>query len=245
VREELVPSKQRSPLETMASGTAHELNNILYPILIYTNMLLDKAEAGSEESSDLNEILDCAHRAENLMSKICMYSGRIDSDKTSCDLVDLVTGVMKSIREKQPQTVRFEAKICDDKMPVFVDAAQVTEILAHLCTNAVEAIGDTGDIKLSLEPAMLEAFECFDGSTLSGEHARLTVTDNGIGMHQATLARIFDPFFTTHTQATGLGLSVVTGLVRCHAGGISVYSKPDVGTSIEIYLPLVEGEIEK
>jgi len=71
------------------------------------------------------------------------------------------------------------------------------------------------------------------------------VTDNGVGMHQATLARIFDPFFTTHTQATGLGLSVVTGLVRCHAGSISVYSKPDVGTSIEIYLPLVEGALEK
>lgn len=245
MREELISSKQRSPLETMASGTAHELNNILYPILIYTNMLLDKAEAGSEEFSDLNEILDCAHRAEDLMAKICMYSGRIESDKKNCNLVDVVTGALKSIRENQPQAVNIEAKICADKMPVSVDAAQVTEILAHLCTNAVEAIGDTGDIKICLEPASLEAFECFDGSVLSGEHARLTVTDNGVGMHQATLARIFDPFFTTHTQATGLGLSVVTGLVRCHAGGISVYSKPDVGTSIEIYLPLVEGVLEK
>ena len=229
----------------MASGTAHELNNILYPILIYTNMLLDKAEAGSEEFSDLNEILDCAHRAEDLMSKICMYSGRIESDKKSCDLVDVVTGALKSIRANQPQAVRIEDQIYDDKMPVFVDAAQVTEMLAHLCTNAVQAVGDTGDIKISLEPAMLDAFECFDGSTLSGEHARLTVTDNGVGMHQATLARIFDPFFTTHTQATGLGLSIVTGLVRCHAGGIGVYSKPDVGTSIEIYLPLAEGAAEK
>ena len=229
----------------MASGTAHELNNILYPILIYTNMLLDKAEAGSREFSDLNEILDCAHRAEDLMSKICMYSGRIESDKNSCDLVDVVTGAMKSIRENQPQAVRIKEQICDAKMPAFVDAAQVTEILAHLCTNAAQAVGDTGDIKISLEPAMLEAFECFDGSMLFGEHARLTVADNGVGMHQATLARIFDPFFTTHTQATGLGLSVVTGLVRCHAGGISIHSKPDIGTSIEVYLPLVEGETEK
>ena len=229
----------------MASGTAHELNNILYPILIYTNMLLDKAEAGSEEFSDLNEILDCAHRAEDLMSKICMYSGRIESDKKSCDLVDVVTGALKSIRENQPKAVNFEEQICADKMPVLVDAAQVTEILAHLCTNAVEASGGEGDIKIGLESSKLEAFECFDGSTLSGEHARLTVTDDGVGMHQATLARIFDPFFTTHTQATGLGLSVVTGLVRCHAGGIGVYSKPDIGTSIEVYLPLAEGALEK
>jgi signal transduction histidine kinase len=78
---------------------------------------------------------------------------------------------------------------------------------------------------------------------LSGPHAKLTVGDNGVGMHEATLARIFDPFFTTHNQSSGLGLSVVTGLVRCHAGGISVYSKPDVGSSIEVYLPLVGEEV--
>ena len=244
MREELIPSKQRSPLETMASGTAHELNNILYPILIYTNMLLDKAEVGSEEHSDLKEILDCAHRAENLMAKICMYSGRIESEKNNHDLVEVITEAMKSIRENQSKTVRFETHVCDDKMPVCVDADQVTEILAHLCKNAVEAIDDTGEIKINLEPASLDVFECFDGSILSGEHARLTVADDGVGMHQATLARIFDPFFTTHTQATGLGLSVVTGLVRCHGGGISIYSKPDIGTSIEVYLPLADGAPE-
>ena len=131
-------------------------------------MLLDKAEAGSEEFSDLNEILDCAHRAEDLMAKICMYSGRIESDKKTCDLVDVVTGALKSIRENQPKAVKIEDQIWDEKMPVFVDAAQVEKILAHLCTNAIQAVGDTGDIKISLEPAMLEAFECFDGSTLSG-----------------------------------------------------------------------------
>ena len=91
----------------------------------------------------------------------------------------------------------------------------------------------------------LEAFECFDGTILSGRHARLTVADNGIGMHEATLARIFDPFFTTHTQATGLGLSAVVGIVRSHGGGISVSSKKDVGTSIEIYLPLSDGNTEE
>ena len=229
----------------MASGTAHELNNILYPILIYTNMLLDKAEAGSEEFSDLNEILDCAHRAEDLMSKICMYSGRIESAKKSCDLVDVVAEALKSIRENQPPAVRIEERVFDGEMPVFVDAAQVTEILTHLCTNAVQAVGDTGDIKISLEPAMLESMIGIFVSGVGGMTVRLTVTDNGVGMHEATLARIFDPFFTTHTQATGLGLSIVTGLVRCHEGGISVYSKPDVGTAIEIYLPLAESALER
>ena len=240
MNEKLVRSRQKSPLETMASGIAHELNNILYPILIYTELLLTKAEADSEDHADLSEILDCANRAGDLMSKIHMYSGHIESSKKDCDVVAIITEATKSIRTDIPQTVTFEEQICSDEMQVLCDAAQITLVLKHLCTNSVQAISDNGKIKVSLESATLDAFECFDGIILSGRHARLTVTDNGVGMHEATLARIFDPFFTTHTQATGLGLSTVVGIVRSHGGGLSVSSKPDVGTSIEVYLPLAE-----
>jgi signal transduction histidine kinase len=224
----------------MASGIAHELNNILYPILIYTELLLGKAEADSEEHADLSEILDCANRAGDLMSKIHMYSGHIENSKKDSDLVAIITEAMKSIRTDKPQTVTFEEQFCSDKMPVLCDAAQITLVLKHLCTNAVQAVAVTGKIAIGLELATLNAFECFDGTILSGKYARLTVSDNGIGMNEATLARIFDPFFTTHTQATGLGLSAVVGIVRSHEGGISVSSKPDVGTSIEVCLPLAE-----
>ena len=243
--EKLVRSRQKSPLETMASGIAHELNNILYPILIYTELLLTKAEADSEEYADLSEILDCANRAGDLMSKIHMYSGHIESNKEEFDIVAIITEAMKSIRTDKPQTVTFEERICSDKLPVLCDAVQITSVLNHLCTNAVQAIEDKGKIKISLESATLDAFECFDGTILTGQHARLTVTDNGIGMHEATLARIFDPFFTTHTQATGLGLSTIVGIVRSHGGGLSVSSKPDVGTSIEVHLPIAVRTIEE
>jgi len=91
----------------------------------------------------------------------------------------------------------------------------------------------------------LEGFECFDGTRLSGGHARLVVADNGIGMHEATLARIFDPFFTTQAQATGLGLSTVIGVVRGHEGGISVSSSPDSVTTFEVFLPLAEVILEE
>ena len=229
----------------MASGIAHELNNILYPILIYTELLLTKAEADSEEHADLSEILDCANRAGDLMSKIHMYSGQIESNKEKSDIVAIITEAMKSIRTDKSQTVTFEEQICSDKLSVLCDPAQITLVLKHLCTNAVQAIAEKGKVKISLESATLDAFECFDGTILTGRHARLTVTDNGIGMHEATLARIFDPFFTTHAQATGLGLSTVVGIVRSHGGGLSVSSKPDVGTSIEVYLPIAERTIEE
>ena len=242
--ETLVRSRQKSPLETMASGIAHELNNFLYPILIYTDLLLKKAEVGSEEHADLTEILDCANRAGDLMSKIHMYSGHIESHKKDSDLVAIITEAMKSIREDTPEAGAFEVQICSEKMPAFCDADQITLALKHLCANAVQAITNTGKIKVSLESATFDAFECLDGTILSGRHAKLTVADNGVGMHEGTLARIFDPFFTTHTQATGLGLSAVVGIVRSHRGGISVSSKPEVGTSIEVYLPLAEDDLE-
>jgi signal transduction histidine kinase len=243
--EKLVRSRQKSPLETMASGIAHELNNFLYPIFIYAELLLTKAEVESEEHADLSEILDCANRARDLMSKILMYSGKIESSKKNSDLVAIITEAMKSIRTDTPQTIKFEERICNSRIPVLCDAAQVTLVLKHLCTNAVQAVADKGKIKISVEPVTLNVFECFDGTILTDGHARLTVADNGVGMHEATLARIFDPFFTTHTQATGLGLSAVVGIVRSHGGGISVSSKPGVGTSIEVYLPLAEDTIEE
>jgi signal transduction histidine kinase len=234
-----------NPLDTMASGIAHELNNILYPMVIYTNLLLNNAEAGSEEYSDLSEILDCANRAGDLIAKIRLYSGQIESSKTVSDLGAVISEAMKSIRAATPVTITFEENLCSDKMSVLCDAAQIRQVLTNLCTNAAQAITGAGKIKVTVESVTLEGFECFDRTILSGGHARLVVTDNGSGMHEATLARIFDPFFTTHSQATGLGLSTVIGIVRSHGGGISISSKPDIGTTVEVFLPLAEGDLEE
>ena len=245
MKKELLRSRQKSPLETMASGIAHELNNILYPILIYTDLLLSKAEVGTEEHADLSEILDCANRAGDLMSKIRTYSGLIEGSKKDSDLAVIFASAIKSIRANTPKTVTFEEKICGDKMPILCDATQIKQVLRHLSTNAVQAIAETGKIQIALDPVALDAFECFDGTVLTGRHARMTVTDDGVGMHEATLTRIFDPFFTTHTQAAGLGLSSVIGIVRSHGGGISVSSKHGVGTSMEVYLPLAESISEE
>jgi signal transduction histidine kinase len=244
MEKEFTRSRQKNPLDTMASGIAHKLNNILYPIAIYSNMLLSEAEPGSEVYLDLSEILDCAIRAGDLVSKIRIYSGHIAGEKKVSDLAVIISETMKSIRATNPVTITFEEQICGDKMPALCDAAQISQVLTNLCTNSVQAIENAGKIQITMEPMTLDGFECLDGTILSGEHARLTVTDNGVGMHEATLTRIFDPFFTTHTQATGLGLSTVIGIVRSHGGGISVSSKPGVGTTIEVFLPLAEGITE-
>ena len=229
----------------MASGIAHELNNILYPILIYANLLLKKAEPGSEDHSDLSEILDCAHRARDLITKIRTYSGRIESNKEISDLRAIISETMKSIRAAEQTGITFKEQYGSDSIFAYCDASQVSQVLINLCRNSVAAIESDGTIEIALESSTLGGLECLDGTTLTGNFGRLVVKDNGSGMNEATLSRVFDPFFTTHTQAVGLGLSTVTGIVRSHGGGICVSSKPDVGTTFDIYLPLAEDRTEE
>ena len=238
-------SEKNDTLATMASGITHELNNILYPILIYANLLLKKTEVGSDDHADLSEIVDCARRGQNLVTQIRIFTGRVESTKEVFDLVSIISKAMVSIRATGPATVTFEERLYNDKLPVLCDASQVSQMLTNICSNAVQAIEDVGEIKISLESITLDDFRTFDRTILTGEHARLVVTDNGVGMHPATLEKIFDPFFTTQHGAKGLGLSAVIGLVRSHGGGISASSKPDVGTTIELFLPLVESTVEE
>ena len=234
-------SKQKNALDTLASGIAHELNNILYPIHIYTKLLLSQAEAGSEEHSDLCEILDCALRAGDLISKVRTYSGHDESTKSVSDLVAITHAVTRSIIATKPAKIEFEEQVCRDTVLVSCDPDQISQVLTNLCTNSVQAIANTGKIKITLESMTLDGFECFDGTTLSGRHARVVVTDSGVGMNEATLARVFDPFFSTRPEGAGLGLSTVVGIVRCHKGGISISSKLDIGTTFEVFLPLAKG----
>lgn len=243
MHEQSSQSTRKTPLDTMASGIAHELNNILYPILIYANLLLKKAEPGSDDYSDLKEILDCAHRAGDLIAKIRTYSGRIESNKKTSDLRAIINEAMQSIRAAGPAGITFEGRYSGESISVFCDASQVSQVLTNLCRNSVAAIEGDGKIAITLEPTTLQGTECLDGTRLSGDHARLVVSDTGTGMNEATLSRVFDPFFTTQTEAVGLGLSTVIGIVRSHEGGIRVSSKPDIGTSFEIYLPLADDAI--
>ena len=240
MHEQSSQSRRKTPLDTMASGIAHELNNILYPVLIYANLLLKKAEPGSEDHADLKEILDCAHRARDLIAKVRTYSGRIESNKETADLRAIVSETMKSIRAAGPTAIAFEERYHDDTITAFCDASQVSQVLTNLCKNSIAAIEGDGKIEIGLEPTTLVGTECLDGTSLTGDYARLVVSDNGMGMNQATLSRVFDPFFTTQTQAVGLGLSIVIGIVRSHGGGICVSSVPELGTTFEIYLPLAD-----
>jgi len=241
LEDQLRQSQKMEALGTLAGGIAHDFNNILHPIIGFSDLLLEKLEAGSEEYFYLSHIADSAHRAKELVSQILIFSRRSQTAKSVCDLVPVAKEVIKLVRSTLPITIAIEEKLSKAILPVICDSSQIHQVLMNLCVNAGQAISGIGKIKIALETKELEGFECFDG------HVGLAVTDSGVGMNKETLSQIFDPFFTTKEvgEGTGLGLSTVFGIVQDHGGGIVVSSEPDKGTTFEVFLPLAESKIEK
>jgi len=234
-------------LGTLSGGIAHDFNNILYPIFIYTNLLLEKFDADSEEYADLKEITSAAQRAKELVSQILMFSRHGEDVKHVCDLVPVVNEAIKLMRAALPANIAIEKTMPDGIVPVFCNSTQLYQVLINICTNAGQAISSSGKIEVALDSSEFAGVVCFDGTEIHGNYCRLTVTDNGLGMDDKTQAKIFDPFFSTREvgQGTGLGLSTVFGIVQEHKGGIKVSSEADKGTTFEVFLPLAEGPVEK
>ena len=245
--EKLRQSQKMEALGTLSGGIAHDFNNILYPIFIYANLLLKKFDADSEEYADLKEITSAAQRATDLVSQILTFSRRSEGVKHVRDLVPIVTEAMKLMRAALPANITIEKKITGDIMPVFCDSTQMYQVVVDICTNAGQAILNSGKITIALDSSEFEGIVCFDGTKIHGNYCRLTVADSGDGMDDETQTKIFDPFFTTREmgQGTGLGLSTVFGIVQDHEGGIKVSSEAEKGSIFEVFLPLAEGPVEK
>ena len=247
LEEQLRQSQKMEALGTLAGGIAHDFNNILYPIIGFSDLLLEKMEASSEEYLYLTHIAGSARRAKDLVSQILLFSRHSQTAKSVCDLVPVAKEVIKLMRSTLPKTISIKEEVSKNQATVFCDPSQIHQVLLNLCVNAGQAISGIGEIKTALETLEFEGFECFDGKKLFGKYVRLAVSDSGVGMDEETRSQIFDPFFTTREvgKGTGLGLSTVFGIIQNHGGGIAVSSEPGKGATFEIFLPLAEGNIEK
>ncbi|MEE8395501.1 MAG: PAS domain S-box protein, partial [bacterium] len=246
IEEQLRQSQKMEALGTLAGGIAHDLNNILSPIIGYSELLLAKAPEESEDRTYAGAIVESAQRAKELVSQILLFGRRAGAEKRVIDLGPLVRELAKFTRSTLPKTMVVREEISTGPAPVFCDRSQIHQVLLNLCVNAGQAIPDFGEITIGLATVELDGFESFAGHTLSGAHVRIAVRDNGIGMDRETLGNIFDPFFTTKGVGggTGLGLSTVFGIVQSHGGGIAVSSEPGAGTTFEVFLPLAEHAAE-
>jgi signal transduction histidine kinase len=229
--------RHRQRLETvgtLAGGIAHEFNNALLPIILFTESALQEEGAADRVREDLQRVLTSARRARQVVQKILVFGHKFDGVKLErLDLRAVLTDAIKLFIPLVPSDVEVELRSGEMLLPVLADAALIQQLLMNLCVNAYQALGGKpGKVIVELKNVHLP-----DEPAATG--VELCVSDTGHGMDAATIERIFEPFFTTREvgQGTGLGLSVVHGIADSFGASISVQSEVGVGTSFRVCFP--------
>ena len=239
---QLRESQKMEAIGTLAGGVAHDFNNLLAAIL--GNLALAREDVGPDHiaQESLTEINRAAIRARQLVQQILAFSRRQTQELQRQPLLPLVEDALRLLRSLLPAGVRLNTRLGTAPMPVLADATQIQQVLMNLCTNAWQSMGQQpGDITVALRETPVDAARALGlGNIEPGAYACLSVADNGPGMSADTQRRIFEPFFTTKApgSGTGLGLSVVHGIVTAHRGAIAVHSAPGEGARFDVYLPL-------
>ena len=229
---------------TLAGGIAHDFNNILAAILGNAALAREAVGDGHPAAAHLAEIHKASVRARSLVQQILTFSRHEPQLLVIQALAPVVEETHKLLRATLPAGVELDLTLADALPFVCADATQIQQVLMNLCTNAWHALREgSGRIGIGLEEVALDAAIAQRlGGLSAGAYAHLWVSDTGSGMDAATRERIFEPFFTTKPvgQGTGLGLSVVHGIVAAHNGAIAVDSEPGLGSTFHLYLPAVD-----
>ncbi|MGC4118145.1 MAG: PAS domain S-box protein [Myxococcales bacterium] len=237
-------AQKMESLGQLAGGIAHDFNNIVGAILGNAELARGELPANHPVQESLEHILSASARARSLIQQILTFSRRQALSRTDVDLGQLAEESRKLLRASLPAGVELSCTVDPSPLMVRADASQIHQVILNLVTNAWHALEErSGRIDLEVQEAVLsEAQAARIPGAKAGRHARLTVRDNGKGMDAATLERVFDPFFTTKEpgKGTGLGMSVVHGIVQAHHGAIQVTSAPGAGTTVEVFLAAID-----
>ncbi len=230
---------------TLAGGIAHDFNNILTPILGYTDMAREELPEESNLRFDLDQINNAALRGKNLVQQILTFSREVDFEKKPIQLQPVVSEALNLLRASLPASVEIKQNLDSNIGTVLADPTHIHQIVMNLCTNANHAMIKTGGIlEVKLEAVNVDQKTAGKIPNLKkGDYIKLSVSDTGYGMDIKTKERIFEPFFTRKEvgSGSGLGLSVVHGIVNNYGGAISVDSTLGSGTTFAIYLPKYNG----
>jgi PAS domain S-box-containing protein len=231
-------------LGRLAGGIAHDFNNILVAIFSYTDLTDLDAEDPTQVRAHMDGLRAAAHRARDLVHQILTFSRQKGEERIQTAVQPIVDEALRFLRSTLPTSIEVRAQIEADAPQVLGAPVQIHQVIMNLCVNAAHAMQKTGVLSVCLTrvSATPELVERVQDLMPSRSYARLTVSDTGKGMDAATLERIFEPFFTTKPsgEGSGLGLSVVHGVVKAHDGAITVASQLGRGTRFEIYLPAAD-----
>ncbi len=227
-------------LGLLANGVAHDLNNVLTPILMATEVLLPKSQAADDREL-LQLVASSARRGAELVQQLLVFAGGgEDTPRRDVSLADPIAGAERTMRHTFPRNLQVSVRIPPGLWWVRCDRAQIHRALVNLCDNARDAMPDGGRTEIAAENVEVDAaLAGRQPCAKAGRHVRITVTDTGGGIPADVAERIFDPFFTTRSGGghTGVGLATVWGIVRSHGGFIEVRSAEGAGSRFEVYLP--------
>ncbi len=242
---QLLQAQKMEALGQITGGVSHDFNNLLQAILGFAELARDDAPKETPLHSAIEEVLGAGNRAATLVRQLLAFSRRQPLEMRIINLNEVVTNMTNMVQRVIGAPVTLG--VHPDPTPAMVraDRGQMEQILMNLCVNARDAMPDGGVIDIDTAVMVLDGAFCAQhGWENPGAYVRLRMSDTGRGMDAATLEKIFEPFFTTKEvgKGTGLGLSTVYGLVKQHAGNIQIASSPGEGTTVDIYLPLVDEE---
>ncbi len=235
-------AQRMESIGTLAGGIAHDLNNVLSPILTAVELLQMRL---TDESSQrlLNILHTNAVRGSEMIKQVLSFARGVEGECIPLQPTHLIKEIIKILADTLPKNIEITFSIAPDLWLVSGDATQLHQVLMNLCVNARDAMPHGGKLRLEAENIEIdEHYARMNVESKTGKYASLTVVDTGVGIPEQNLTKIFDPFFTTKEfgHGTGLGLSTVAVIVRSHGGFINVYSEIGRGAQFKVYLPAIE-----
>ncbi|MBK1987071.1 PAS domain S-box protein [Sphaerospermopsis aphanizomenoides BCCUSP55] len=247
LEQQFLRAQRMESIGTLASGIAHDLNNVFSPILMAAHLLQNQA-LNSQSQQVLAIVETNAKRGANLVKQVLSFARGIQGNRTVIQVKYLMAELQQIVEQTFPKTITVKAEIQQNLSPVYGDITQLEQVLINLCLNARDAMPNGGDLTIIADNICIdETFTKIHLDAQVGSYIVIKVIDTGTGISSSILDRIFEPFFTTKEfgKGTGLGLSTVIGIIKGHSGFITVSSSLGKGTEFHVYLPAVSTEIKE
>jgi PAS domain S-box-containing protein len=248
LEKQLIQSQKMEAIGTLAGGIAHDFNNILAAIMGCAELALIDVPKETRLYDDVQKILNAGYRAKGLVQQILTFSRKSEEEKAPVQIRHLVKEALKFVRSSLPAIIEIHEEIAGEIGIVNANPTQMHQVIMNLCTNASHAMPEGGILEIGLRNVDFDSHYAARYPDIDpGKYLRLTVSDTGEGMTSEVMDRIFEPYFTTKEKGvgTGMGLSVVHGIVKSHGGTVTVYSKPGKGSTFHVYIPLIKEGVKR
>lgn len=243
LEQQALRSQRMESIGTLAGGIAHDLNNVLAPMMLSFE-ILSKKVTDKQSKVILQMLQSTAERGADLIKQVLSFARGVEGERTIVQIRHLIDDIGNIIKQTFPKSISFHKNIPKDLPTISADATQIHQVLMNLCVNSRDAMPQGGRIDIKADSVVLdEQYISMHQDAKPGHYTRITLTDQGVGIPPAVIERIFEPFFSTKEigKGTGLGLSTVHTIVKSHGGFITVYSEVGKGTTFRVHLPALEG----